>query len=318
MRSLSRSGLALAVTALLLAGCGAGGARADRTRPGGGTPTAQISHSAGTGGEAAPGQAARPDKPDAPEQQEQQERPWNVRPASVASLGDSITRGFDACDPFTDCPAVSWATGTKTAVHSLTSRLAPGTGSWNLARSGARVADLPAQARAAAAHHPAMVTVLIGANDACAATTGAMTPVADFRTAFNGTLAYLHRVLPGTQVLVASIPDLQHLWSVGRTSVLGRQLWRLGLCPTMLKDPDVVTAAANARRAEVRNRVIAYNTALAQVCQHYDRCRFDGGAVFRFPFSSSQLSKWDFFHPNQDGQAELAKILAGVASGAVL
>ena len=310
MRTLPRRGLALAVTALLLGGCSSGRPAAGPTPAGRVSPTAQISHSAGTGGEAAPGTERKA----APKPL----RPWNTHPASVASLGDSITRGFDACDPFADCPEVSWATGTKDAVHSLSSRLAAGTSSWNLAESGARVADLPAQARAAAAHRPAMVTVLIGANDACAPTTDQMTGTADFRTAFNGTLAYLHRVLPATQILVASIPDLQHLWSVGHTNVLGKQLWRLGLCPTMLRDPDAQTPAAKARRTEVRNRVIAYNTALAQVCQRYERCRFDGGAVFRHPFGTGQLSKWDWFHPNQDGQAQLARILAGVTSAASL
>ena len=310
MRTLPRRGLALAATALLLGGCGNGRPAAGHGAAGRVTPTAQISHSAGTEREDAPGAAPKP----APKPQ----RPWNTRPASVASLGDSITRGFDACDPFADCPEVSWATGTKSSVNSLSSRLAAGTSSWNLARSGARVADLPAQARAAAAHRPAMVTVLIGANDACAASTDRMTAVADFRTAFNGTLAYLHRVLPATQVLVASIPDLERLWSVGHSNVIGREVWRLGLCPTMLKDPDAQTAAAKSRRTEVRNRVIAYNTALAQVCQHYDRCRFDGGAVFRYPFGTGQLSKWDWFHPNQSGQAQLARILAGVASAASL
>ncbi|MFI1091049.1 SGNH/GDSL hydrolase family protein [Streptomyces sp. NPDC020917] len=305
MRMLPRRGLALAVTALLLGGCGVGGSAADRGRAGQVSPTAQISHSAGTEAQGAPKQPAQPKQP---------ERPWNVHPASVASLGDSITRGFDACDPLADCPEVSWATGTKDGVNSLSARLSAGPRSWNLAQSGARVADLPAQARAAAAHKPAMVTVLIGANDACARDTAAMTPVADFRTAFNGTMAYLHRVLPGTQVLVASIPDLEHLWSVGRGNVLARELWKLGLCPTMLKDSDSQGADAQARRTEVRNRVISYNTVLAQVCQRYDRCRFDGGAVFRYPFGTGQLSKWDWFHPNQDGQAELARILAGVAT----
>lgn len=239
-------------------------------------------------------------------------RPWNTRPPSVAALGDSITRGFDACHPFEDCPEVSWATGTRAGVSSVSARLGAGTRTWNLARSGAHVADLPRQARAAAAHHPAMVTVLIGANDACAPTLGAMTTVADFRASFSRALSYLHRALPGTQVLVASVPDLEHLWSVGRSDVVESQLWRLGLCPTMLSDPDSTTPAATARRTAVRERVVAYNTVLSQECARYPRCRYDGGAVFRFPFGTGQLSTWDWFHPNAAGQAELARVLSAV------
>ncbi|MFC4036541.1 SGNH/GDSL hydrolase family protein [Streptomyces polygonati] len=288
---------------LAVAGCGAGGGA------GGGAPDARRSAAVARmpasaapdgGGHAAPKPA----------------RPWNVSPASVAALGDSITRGFDACDALADCPTVSWATGSDTAIDSLTSRLtaaAPGTQSWNLAKSGARVSDLTTQARAAAAHRPAMVTVLIGANDACTATPGAMTPVADFRADFDSALTYLHRTLPTTQILVASIPDLQHLWSVGRTNVLGAQIWKLGLCPSMLQDAQAQTPAAQQRRTAVRDRVIDYNTAMGQVCAQFQRCRYDNGAVFDYRFTASQLSGWDFFHPNDAGQAQLARILAGVA-----
>ena len=158
-----------------------------------------------------------------------------------------------------------------------------------------------------------MVTVLIGANDACTADVGAMTPVADFRATFQDTLAYLHRTLPNTQVMVASIPDLERLWSVGRSNKLGSEVWKLGLCPTMLADANSDSASAQARRTEVRDRVIAYNSALGQACGQYARCRYDGGAVFGYRFSTGQLSTWDWFHPNEKGQEQLAALLAAVA-----
>ncbi|UWE08608.1 SGNH/GDSL hydrolase family protein [Actinacidiphila bryophytorum] len=305
MRPLLRPGLALAVGAVLLggclSGCSSGGSPDGERAPTAGSPTAHTSHS--------PRQAA-PAAPAAPA------RPWNVHPASVAALGDSITRGFDACKPLLDCPEVSWATGTRTGVGSIAHRLTatgPATRSWNLAGTGARVADLQGQAEEAATHRPAMVTVLIGANDACRSSLGAMTPVADFRSDFAATMAYLHKTLPSTQILVASIPDLQRLWSVGRSNVLGKQVWKLGLCPTMLDDPDSQSAAAVNRRTAVRDRVVAYNTALSQVCGQYARCRYDGGAVFGYRFGSDELSSWDWFHPNEKGQEQLAGLLAAVA-----
>ncbi|MBM9509629.1 SGNH/GDSL hydrolase family protein [Actinacidiphila acididurans] len=302
MRPLLRRGLALAAGAVLLGGCGLGGSPSAGGRA---TPTAQISHSNGTERRPLP-EAARP------------ARPWDVHPASVAALGDSITRGFDACSPLADCPEVSWATGSRTRIDSLTQRLTaagPATRGWNLAESGARVADLPGQARAAAAYRPAMVTVLIGANDACAATAGAMTTVDAFRSAFGATLAYLHKVLPATQVLVASVPDLRRLYSVGVTNPLEKQLWRLGLCPSMLKDADSHSASAQARRTRVYDRVVAYNGVLRQVCANYERCRYDNGAVFGYRFTPDELSKWDWFHPNEKGQTELARLMSAVAFG---
>ncbi|WP_225849503.1 SGNH/GDSL hydrolase family protein [Streptomyces sp. HPF1205] len=308
MRQLLRRGLVLTVGAALLAGCGLAGSPPDGGRA---TAGGHVGHSADGRRRAAP-KAPKPPKVVRPT------RPWNVHPGSVVALGDSITRGFNACDPLADCPEVSWATGSRGKIGSLAQHLvagAPATRSWNLAETGARVADLPAQARAAAVHKPAMVTVLIGANDACAADTDGMTSVAGFRSAFGTTMAYLHKVLPGTQVLVASIPDLLRLYSVGVTDPLEKQLWRLGLCPSMLGDPDSHTASAEHRRTEVRDRVVAYNTVLRQVCAAYTRCRYDGGAVFGYRFTADELSRWDWFHPNQKGQTELARILSAVAFG---
>jgi hypothetical protein len=37
-------------------------------------------------------------------------------------------------------------------------------------------------------------------------------------------------------------------------------------------------------------------------------CRFDGGAVFNFQFSTSHVSRLDYFHPSLSGQATLATI----------
>ena len=40
-------------------------------------------------------------------------------PNSMASTGDSITRGFNTCSfPFIDCPQNSWSTGTSSTVNS--------------------------------------------------------------------------------------------------------------------------------------------------------------------------------------------------------
>ncbi|MEU3981639.1 SGNH/GDSL hydrolase family protein [Streptomyces sp. NPDC026672] len=237
---------------------------------------------------------------------------WDRSPSSVAAVGDSITRGFDACTVLSDCPEVSWATGTSTQVDSLAVRLLGRTRaadrSWNYARTGARMADLPAQMAQAVAHRPALVTVMAGANDACRSSAAAMTPVADFRAEFEDTLATLRRALPRAQVYVASVPNLKRLWSQGRTNPLGRQVWKLGICPSMLGDADALDSAATLRRDTVQQRVQDYNKVLGEVCAKDPRCRFDGGAVFDFAFGTDQLSHWDWFHPSADGQRRLAAI----------
>ncbi|MHB9862096.1 SGNH/GDSL hydrolase family protein [Streptomyces sp. YIM S03343] len=237
---------------------------------------------------------------------------WDRSPSSVAAVGDSVTRGFDACTVLSDCPEVSWATGSSPDVDSLAVRLLgadrAADHSWNYAVTGARMADLPGQIRQAAARRPQLVTVMMGANDACRARASAMTSVAAFRADFERSLTALHRALPKTQVYVASVPNLKRLWSQGRGNPLGKQIWKLGICPSMLSDADDLTSGAALRRDRVQERVEEYNKVLEDVCAEAERCRFDGGAVFDFRFGTKQLSHWDWFHPSKDGQARLAEI----------
>ncbi|MGW1404952.1 SGNH/GDSL hydrolase family protein [Streptomyces sp. NPDC002403] len=237
---------------------------------------------------------------------------WDREPDSVAAVGDSITRGFDACSVLADCPEVSWATGTDREVRSLAVRLLGETGaasrSWNHAETGARIAQLPEQMALAAKEKPDLVTVMIGANDACRDSARYMTPVADFRASFEASMRQLRSGAPKAQVYVSSVPDLKRLWSTGRGNALGKQVWKLGICRSMLGDADDMGARASARRASVQERVVAYNTVLREVCAKDRRCRYDGGAVFDYPFTGRQLSQWDWFHPGRDGQARLAEI----------
>ncbi|MFD7263692.1 SGNH/GDSL hydrolase family protein [Streptomyces sp. NPDC059874] len=237
---------------------------------------------------------------------------WNTAPASIAAVGDSITRGFDACSVLADCPEVSWATGNDPAVRSLAMRLigdaeAPAR-SWNYAVTGSRMADLPGQLAEAAGHKPDLVTVMVGSNDACRPTASSMTPVADFRAGFETALAGLRAASPASQVYVSSVPDLQRLWEQGKDLPMVRQIWKLGICQSMLADPLSAGSGATTRREQVRARVVEYNEVLREVCAKDPLCRYDGGAVFQYPFSAQQLSRWDWFHPGKDGQARLAEL----------
>ncbi|MBV1935083.1 SGNH/GDSL hydrolase family protein [Streptomyces sp. BV286] len=244
---------------------------------------------------------------------------WDRSPRSLAAVGDSITRGFDACSVLSDCPDSSWATGTDPKVNSLAVRLLGRTGaaqrSWNYAQTGSRMSDLPGQMAQAATRRPELVTVMAGANDACRASVSAMTSVAEFRAQFEDAMTTLRESLPKTQVYVSSVPDLKRLWSQGRTNQLSKQIWKLGICPSMLGDPDALDSAATLRRDTVQDRVEEYNAVLREVCAKDRRCRFDGGAVFEYRFGIKQLSHWDWFHPSRNGQARLAEMAyAGVTS----
>jgi lysophospholipase L1-like esterase len=234
-------------------------------------------------------------------------------PASMASLGDSITRGFNACGWFFDCTSRSWSTGANDGVTSHYERLQgidPTMSSRsNLARSGAKVNELPAQAQAAVDRAAGYVTVLIGANDACTSSEDTMTSVADFQVSVTAALDILAASPTPPAVLVASIPDVHRLWEVGKDSSSARTAWSTyQICQSMLANPTSTADADVERRARVRQRVADYNGVLAATCAQHDFCTDDGQAVFAYPFERSHLSTWDYFHPNSSGQNVLAEV----------
>lgn len=232
---------------------------------------------------------------------------------SVAAMGDSITRAFDACTFLQDCLQKSWVTGTDPGVVSHYQRLvarnpALAGKAFNAAKVGATSADLPSQATAVASRRPDYVTILVGANDACAQTESAMTPRAVFRARVDQALATLYRSRPDAKVFVASIPDIYRLWQVGHTNSVAQLVWSAGFCRTMLDNPTSMAKADSARRQRVRDQVIAYNSELAAACRARSSCRFDDNAVFNYPFAVGDLSPFDYFHPNAKGQKILSSI----------
>jgi lysophospholipase L1-like esterase len=240
-------------------------------------------------------------------------------PNSMASLGDSISRGFNACGFYVDCTSRSFSTGDNSGVNSQYLRIlaknpAIAGHNFNDARSGATSADLAGQAATAVSQHVGYVTILMGANDACTGSESTMTPVATYRARLDGALGALRSGLPSARVELISVPDIQRLWSVGKGNFLARTAWSLfGICQSMLANPTSNAQADVDRRARVRQRVVDFNVQLADACAGYGgNCRFDGNAVFNYPFALSQISGWDYFHPNTSGQA----VLAGVSYAA--
>ncbi|GIH06391.1 lipoprotein [Rhizocola hellebori] len=234
-------------------------------------------------------------------------------PSSMASMGDSITRGFNTSGFYVDFPARSFSTGTDTGVNSHYRRIlaknpAISGRNYNQGASGAASDDMPGQATAVVGRNVDYVTMLIGANDACTSSEASMTPVATFRSNIDTALNTLKAGLPNAKVAVISIPDIKRLWFVGKGNGSARFFWSLGgICQSMLANPTSTSAADEDRRNRVRQRVIDYNTQLAQACAAYGpNCDFDDNAVFNYQFVLSQVSTWDYFHPNTSGQAVLA------------
>jgi lysophospholipase L1-like esterase len=239
-------------------------------------------------------------------------------PASIASTGDSITRGYNTGTfPYSDNPTASWSTGTSSTVNSHYSRLlglypAIGGKVWNDAKSGAKIADLAGQMTKVVGQKPGYVTVLMGANDVCTSSEAAMTSVADFRTRFTTAMDTVTGGSPDTLVYVASIPNIQQLWSVLKGSSSARSVWSLfKVCPSMLANPTSTKPADVDRRARVLQREKDFNSVLAEVCALYTQCRFDNLAVFNTSLTASDITTRDYFHPSVAGQKKLASVTWG-------
>jgi lysophospholipase L1-like esterase len=233
-------------------------------------------------------------------------------PDSMAALGDSITRGFNGCGLFMDCPPRSWSTGIDPAVNSHYLRIKARKG-WlrahNNAQSGAKVAAVEAQAKLAVLQDVEYVTILIGPNDACTPSASSMTPVRTFKSQFRTAMRTLRDGLPDAAIFVSSIPDIKRLWAISKDKVNARVAWdTFDICQSMFANPLSTAPADEARRDRVHQRIIDYNRVLEQVCLEDVNCRFDDNAVFLYPFTLQHVSVWDYFHPSTDGQELLADV----------
>ncbi len=236
-------------------------------------------------------------------------------PNSMASMGDSITRGFNASGWFVDSPSRSFSTGTDSVVNSHYSRIlaknpAISGKNFNDGKTGAKAVDMAGQAGSVVSQGVDYVTILIGANDACTSSESTMTSVTTFRSQIDTALNTIKSGLPNTRVELISIPDIFRLWTVGHVSGSAVSTWNLfGICQSMLANATSTAQADVDRRARVRQRVIDFNTQLAQACAAYGaNCAFDNNAVFNYPFVLSQINTWDYFHPNRTGQSVLASV----------
>jgi lysophospholipase L1-like esterase len=232
-------------------------------------------------------------------------------PSSMAAIGDSITRAYDVCCSYGDHPGQSWSTG-STSYDGIAShyerirRVNPaiaGRG-YNNAVSGAKMSAALSQVEKAVSQGAGYVTILLGANDLCTASPATMTSTETFQAQFSQAMATLLAQDQDRYVFVSSLPNLYQLWQVLHTNSLARWVWTTAkICQSMLG-----ATRTEAERQLVVDREKAFNQILAQVCAAYTRCRWDGGAVYNYRFSASQVSTLDFFHPSLSGQAALARV----------
>jgi lysophospholipase L1-like esterase len=231
-------------------------------------------------------------------------------PDSMAAIGDSITRAYDACCSYADHPDKSWSTGYASdtisshyerllAVHPAISGHAA-----NLAVTGAKMSAGPTQGGNVPSDVQ-YVTVLLGANDVCTSSSSTMTSTSTFESEFWNTLFNIHWRAPNARIFVSSIPNIYQLWSTLHTNAAARLVWASAkICQSMLSGSNT-----ESQRQAVLAREVAFNNAMQSDCTsstYSSFCQWDGSATFNTTFSASQVSTLDYFHPNTSGQAKLA------------
>ena len=236
-------------------------------------------------------------------------------PNSMAAAGDSITRAFNTCRfPFVDCPANSWSTGTSTTVNSHYNRILNANRqirgkNYNDAKSGAKMADLPGQMRTISGRNVQYVTVQMGGNDVCTPSLDAMTSVVSFEASFRDAMDTISANPAVTTVYVTSVPDVHRLWEIFHANASALATWdRYDVCQSLLANATSTAAEDAARRSDVRERNIEFNTILEAACADYAKCVWDGWSVFCTEFTTSDVSSRDYFHPSVSGQQKFADV----------
>lgn len=236
----------------------------------------------------------------------------NGFPDSMAAIGDSITQAanLDGSTLGSSNPQHSWSTGYDSAdgILSHYERLLANNANiasknHNDAVSGAKMVDAPAQADQAVQQQVEYVTFLMGGNDVCTSSKDNMTPVNTYEAQFRSAMDKLAAGLPNAQVYVVSVPDVYQLWKLFNTNKTATRVWStFGICQSMLAKTNT-----ESDRQFVRQRNIDFNTVLQNACAEYVQCRYDGGAIFSYQFTKTDVSTVDYFHPSKTGQANIAK-----------
>ena len=250
--------------------------------------------------------------------------PGQREPTRIYSIGDSITRAFDA-----DLPAdnlhLSWVNGTHgffsqllgfPNVRSHHQRIRDHFGSAGVrntvaAQNGNRIGHMVEQVSGMRGDET-YVTVMLGGNDVCKDSIDELPSSAAFAYTFAlGILSLFEKLEPGATVQVVAIPDIKRLYEIGiDKKALGvvdcSLLWQasdLGFpCGSMLSPENT-----EADREYVRQRNIEYNqimhflTLLAAIDYPHLFVSFTD-VTFTFPFTQEHISNIDCYHPSAEGQ----------------
>lgn len=232
-----------------------------------------------------------------------------VFPDSMGAIGDSITVAVFADGSLGGLadgqPEHSWATGHESGdgVDShyeriLAQHAAINGNNFNNAVSGARMDDFTTQANNTIPQAPEYVVVFLGHNDLCRSNISDIPSDAEFESHFRSGLDTLIAGLPGTNIVVLEIIDVAQLYECCSSNFGCVFSWALyGIC-------ESVTQGSSSDRQFVRQRTLAFNNILRNVCAEKGVLFEDD--IYEQTFVRSDLSSTDCFHPSLQGQQKIS------------
>lgn len=225
----------------------------------------------------------------------------------IGAIGDSITRGFAADSPL-DNPSLSWSTGndTRKRVESHLYRLQEMSGKnvtgFNVAKSGARFAEIPGQVAKLAEHKVDYATILIGANDLCNWGQDATDQLQKLQITMRQSITTLLAQNPDMIITLVPVPDMYNLWVIGKDSACQSRWDLLNICPRLLS-----SSASDEGRQIFLEQWEDVNEIYAEISREFSGNVVFAEAIANTPFAREDISNFDCFHPSIKGQNFLSE-----------
>ena len=237
----------------------------------------------------------------------------NTPTYTMASVGDSISRGFLAEEELTDAPHLNWSTGLQLATapnQSHFHRLISAASNRNFHLRGVNVAESGASADRLSRQITSLqsqsnliyTTVLIGANDLCLGDIQSTSFLDDFEGRLRSSLNLFlddNRFPVTPLVVVSSMPNLPALFTNPTLSASAHcsMVWAFS-CPNWQQ------TSFNTTYSQMNQRIA---TAVADLDS--PNIVHDGGALAAANFTANHVSDVDCFHPSLAGQGLVSSTL---------
>lgn len=228
----------------------------------------------------------------------------------MASIGDSITTGFNAKNPL-DNKSLNWSTGYSTSgkVNSHYWRVK---GIYegevyqvNQAKAGAQsdaiLGQMESIIKDLKGRELDYLTVMIGANDVCSWPAEHETRLNEFGVRVRATLERAMAVNPDIKITLVPVPNMLRLYEVGKATSGCSTKWKvMKICKNLLLNKDEY------ERTAFGERVVDLNHVLADIAADYPQSVHFAQEVATFEFNKADISGYDCFHPSQQGQDQIA------------